>query len=164
MKQSLKEQSECILPLNLRWQVSSNRRLKPDSVLTVVMMMHAMMNYAPPFQNLYWEGLRTTKPDKGIFWCPGFQPIRLDTSTPDPEQCVNTNEWEKKRQYNQRIVEVENGSFTPVVFSAFGGCGRETQHFLSFLAEKLARKKKLETPIASRDFLRSAAITSCMCA
>jgi hypothetical protein len=50
------------------------------------------------------------------------------------------------------------------VFSAFGGCGRETQHFLSFLAEKLARKKKLETPIASRDFLRSAAITSCMCA
>jgi hypothetical protein len=34
------------------------------------------------------------------------------------------------------------------VFSAFGGCGRETQHFLSFLAEKLARKKKLETPIA----------------
>ena len=50
----------------------------------------------------------------------------------------NANEREKKRHYNQRIVQVEHGSFTPVVFSAFGGCGRETHHFLSSLAEKLA--------------------------
>ena len=53
---------------------------------------------------------------------------------------LNANEREKL-QYNQRIVEVEHGSFTPVVFSAFGGFGEETQHFLSFLAEKLAVKK-----------------------
>jgi hypothetical protein len=36
---------------------------------------------------------------------------------------INGNERGKKRQYNQRIVEVEHGSFTPVVFSAYGGCG-----------------------------------------
>ena len=29
----------------------------------------------------------------------------------------NANEREKKRQYNQRIIEVEHGSFTPVVLA-----------------------------------------------
>ena len=37
----------------------------------------------------------------------------------------------KKRQYNQRVIQVEHGSFTPLVFSAYGGTGQETHHFLS---------------------------------
>jgi hypothetical protein len=63
------------------------------------------------------------------------------------------NEREKKRHYNQRIVQVEHGSFTPVVFSAFGGCGRETHHFLSSLAEKLATKKNFN-PSVTTNWLR----------
>ena len=31
------------------------------------------------------------------------------------------NENEKKREYNQRILQVEHGSFKPLVFSCFGG-------------------------------------------
>ena len=48
---------------------------------------------------------------------------------------------EKKRHYNQRIVEIKHSSFTPLVFSAYGG---ETQHFFSTLANKVATKKHLE--------------------
>ncbi len=44
---------------------------------------------------------------------------------------------EKKRHYNQRIVEIKHSSFTPLVFSAYGG---ETQHFFSTLANKIATK------------------------
>ena len=32
-------------------------------------------------------------------------------------------EWEKQRRYEQRVREVEMGSITPLVFSAFGGLG-----------------------------------------
>ena len=43
------------------------------------------------------------------------------------------NEKEKKRTYNQRVIEVEHGSFTPIVFSAHWGYGREAQHFVTSL-------------------------------
>ena len=51
---------------------------------------------------------------------------------------------EKKRHYNQRIVEIKHSSFTPLVFSAYGG---ETQHFFSTLANKIATNKHLEPSI-----------------
>jgi len=48
------------------------------------------------------------------------------------------NETEKKTAYNQRVIEVEHGSFTPVVLSAYGGFGQETERFLSKLILKIA--------------------------
>ena len=41
------------------------------------------------------------------------------------KQTYVTNEKEKKRAYNQGVLEVENGTFTPLVFSVFGGMGEE---------------------------------------
>ena len=38
------------------------------------------------------------------------------------------NEKEKKRSYNRRVLEVEHETFTPLVFSATGGMGREVLH------------------------------------
>ena len=49
----------------------------------------------------------------------------------------------KKKAYNERVIKVEHGSFTPVVMSAFGGAGRETGFFLSKLAEKIAHKQNI---------------------
>ena len=37
----------------------------------------------------------------------------------------------KKRAYEQRIYEVEHGSFTPLVFSATGGMGNAARIFTS---------------------------------
>ena len=37
----------------------------------------------------------------------------------------------KKRQYNQQIIEVEHGSFSPLVFSPHGENGREAKRFLT---------------------------------
>ena len=47
----------------------------------------------------------------------------------------------KKRQYQQRILEIEHGSFTPLVLGTNGGMGSECSKFLSVLANKIAEKE-----------------------
>ena len=49
-------------------------------------------------------------------------------------------EDEKKRKYRQRVLDVEMGSFTPLVFGTNGGMGIESHRFLKRLAEKLSQK------------------------
>ena len=48
---------------------------------------------------------------------------------------------EKKRHYNERVLQVENGSFTPLVFSVYGGMGQECQHFFRRLCGLIADKR-----------------------
>ena len=36
-------------------------------------------------------------------------------------KAYEINEREKKRQYNERILEIKHGSFTPLVMTALGG-------------------------------------------
>ena len=48
------------------------------------------------------------------------------------------HQQEKKRSYNQRCMEVENGTFTRLVFGTNGGVGSECSMFLATLAEKLS--------------------------
>ena len=49
-------------------------------------------------------------------------------------------EEEKKRKYQQRVLDVEMSSFTPLVFGTNGGMGNECQQFLKQLADKIAQK------------------------
>ena len=48
------------------------------------------------------------------------------------------HQQEKKRSYNQRCMDVENSTFTPLVFGTNGGVGSECSMFLATLAEKLS--------------------------
>ena len=43
-------------------------------------------------------------------------------------------ENEKKRKYNQRVMDVEMGTFTPLVFGTNGGMGLNCENFLRTLA------------------------------
>ncbi len=47
---------------------------------------------------------------------------------------------EKKRAYEQRIIEVEHASFTPIVLSASGGLAKGATIFYKRLATMLAEK------------------------
>ena len=49
-------------------------------------------------------------------------------------------ENEKKRKYNQRVMDVEMGTFIPLVFGRNGGMGLGCQNFLRTLANKLSSK------------------------
>ena len=57
-------------------------------------------------------------------------------------KAYEINEREKKSQYNERILEVEHGSFTPLVTAALGDMGREGNKFYSRLSESIAEKRK----------------------
>ncbi|KAM7437894.1 hypothetical protein ABFA07_012549 [Porites harrisoni] len=58
-----------------------------------------------------------------------------------PKQIFQLHENEKKRQYSGRVLEVEQGTFTPLVFTSTGGMADECKRFHSRLAELLALKK-----------------------
>ena len=68
--------------------------------------------------------------------CPSY----LSTAVP---ALYKRFDKEKKRQYGQRVREVELGSFTPIVFSTTGGMGAEAQIFYRRLAGQLSIKKNM---------------------
>ena len=48
---------------------------------------------------------------------------------------------EKKRQYAERVMDIEQGTFTPLVFTSTGGMADECVRYHSRLAELIADKK-----------------------
>lgn len=74
------------------------------------------------------------------FWISGqkaFQDNRQKVQKFLNLQSVRNKRKRKKRHYynNSRILEVEHGFFTPIVFSAMGGMGREARSFYKRLSE-----------------------------
>ena len=59
------------------------------------------------------------------------------------------NEKEKKKNYNERILQVEHGSFTPLVMTANGGFARESAKFYARLAELIASKRNTQYSVVS---------------
>ena len=62
-------------------------------------------------------------------------------------QCHVMNEQEKKRAYNERVLQIEHGTFTPLVFSIYGSMGRECHTFFSRLSDLLSDKRDLPKSI-----------------
>ena len=54
-----------------------------------------------------------------------FNPNALTYLSQDPPTLYRTQEAAKKREYNERVLEVEGGVFTPFVFFMTGGMGRK---------------------------------------
>ena len=61
-----------------------------------------------------------------------------------PKQIHKLHEDEKNRKYASRIIEVENGTFTPLVFTTTGGMSQKCQRYHSRLAELISSKKQEE--------------------
>ena len=59
-----------------------------------------------------------------------------------PEQINKLHENDKKRLYSSIVLEVERGTFTPLVFTTTGGMSNVCQRYHSRLAELLAVKKQ----------------------
>ena len=57
------------------------------------------------------------------------------------EQIYSLHESSKKNEYNDRVLQVEKGSFVPLVFTTSGGFGPECKRFNTRLAELIARKR-----------------------
>ena len=59
----------------------------------------------------------------------------------DTNQIYRQHETEKKRQYAGRILEVEQATFTPLVFSTTGGMAVEFKRYHFRLAVLVATEK-----------------------
>ena len=110
----------------------------------------------PPLQPLDGEQISgltgdEAKPDiraRG-FWRQGqnaFFDIRVTNTNCTSQASMSTekiykkHEAEKKRNYNQRIMQIEHGTFTPLVYAVNGGFAPECTKFNKQLAERIAKK------------------------
>ena len=59
----------------------------------------------------------------------------------DLKQIYKQHENDNKRLYTQRVMDVEQGIFTPFVFTTTGGLGEECKRYHNRLAELVAAKK-----------------------
>ena len=57
------------------------------------------------------------------------------------KQIHKKHENEKKQQYAKRVMEIEKGTFTPLVFTSTGGMVAECVNYHSRLVELIANKK-----------------------
>ena len=79
-----------------------------------------------------------------------YQKVFADTRVVNPtakryehqstDQILESNAKEKKRQYYKRVLEVENATFSPLIFTTNGGMGRECLTYYNRLAHELASK------------------------
>ena len=85
-----------------------------------------------------------------VFWGSRFEKAFLDVSVFNP--CARSNRQvslpsvyrrheQKKRQYEQRVRQVENATFTPLVFSTTRGLGRDATTFYRRLNSLLSEKR-----------------------
>ena len=84
----------------------------------------------------------------GGFWTPGvmaFFDLRVTHVNSWSNQGKYTamifkEQENEKRKYNQRVMDVEMRTFTPLVFGANGGMRLDCQNFLRTLTNKLSTK------------------------
>ncbi len=86
--------------------------------------------------NGFWGG----RFEKAYFDVRIFNPHAPSNRQQSLPSTYKKHEREKIRAYEQRVREVEHGSFTPLVMSASGGCGNAASVCYKRLASMLAEK------------------------
>ena len=88
-----------------------------------------------PVQIGAWFGTHTHRWISTLFDVRVFHPNA--PSSYCQAQVASRHELEKKREYGDR-THVDGESFTPLVFSTFGGLGKEATNFYNRMANLLA--------------------------
>ena len=67
--------------------------------------------------------------------------LGAESNQGDWKSVCARHEGDKKREYNERILQVEKASFTPLVFTTSGGMGCEAEKFHKRLATLISKKR-----------------------
>ena len=78
---------------------------------------------------------------KSFFDIRVFNPLAPCYSRLSLDAAQAKNERDKIRKYSERIINVEQGTFTPLVFTSAGGMARQSQIFYKRMAELMAEKR-----------------------
>ena len=104
-----------------------------------------------------------------IFGCTGVQPFHTFLPSDPLATTYCGHENAKKNHSEERVLEVELASFTPLIFSTSGGVSRLTATFMKHLASRLAEHQDLPYSVTmawlcarvSFSLIRSAVL--CLC-
>ena len=80
-----------------------------------------------PAQNAFFD-VRVTNP---------FSATAMKSSL---EKVCDYHEREKKNAYNHRIINIDHGTMTPLIYTVFGSVGKECDKFYKHLCQKIADK------------------------
>ena len=69
-----------------------------------------------------------------------FNPYAKTNMETSLKETYHRQENDKRRLYEQRIIDIEYSSFVPLIFSATGGMSKITSSFYRHLAEKLSER------------------------
>ena len=130
-------------------EVSVEVSIEPPLVPLTGEVLHARANKSDEARldiatRAFWQNYEMAFFDVRV-----FNPFAKSYENQTTTSLFKRNENEKKKSYNERVIRIEHGSFTHLVFSANGGCGRETNLFLKVLAEKISEKKNIPISIVS---------------
>ena len=92
----------------------------------------------------YW-----TPHQRAFFDIRVFNPLAPRYTGQPLSRAYKINENDKKREYNERVLQLENGTFTPLIFSATGGMGNECRKFYKKLSEEIAEKRDENLSVVS---------------
>ena len=79
--------------------------------------------------------------ERAFFDVQVFNPCARSNRQTSLQSAYRRHEQKKKRQYDQKIREVEHSTFTPLVLSTTGGMGRAATTFYKRLAAMLSEKR-----------------------
>ena len=71
-----------------------------------------------------------------------FNPFAQSYTNSSLSKCYRKHELDKKREYEERIREIEHGSFSPLVFSTAGGMGPIATTVYKRIASLIAEKRQ----------------------
>ena len=83
-----------------------------------------------------WSSMERTFLDVRV-----MHPLSSSYMGKSKDQIYAQHENEKKQTYNDRILNVEKGSFSPLIFSTTGGMGPECTRYHRRVAELIAAKR-----------------------
>ena len=69
-----------------------------------------------------------------------FNPFAQSHQKTSLTQCYHRQEQEKRRHYEERVREIEHGSFSPLVFATTGGMGATATVVYKRIASRIAEK------------------------
>ncbi len=85
----------------------------------------------------FWSGAQDAFFDVRVFHPNAFSYRSLSL-----QAAFRRHEQAKKREYGERVREVEHGVFTPLMLSTTGGLGREATTFYKRLADLITSKQQ----------------------
>ena len=85
----------------------------------------------------FWNPL-----SRAFFDIRAFNPLAETNWKKESSSMYKDHEKAKKKEYNDMILEIEKGTFTPLLFSCCGGAGTEATKFIKHLATRISDKRQ----------------------